>query len=139
MKNLKILGFLAVIALLASSYGCKKTNPEPQKECIEGVVIAEQYNRITGTGMSACAPVVQIKNRAIGKVWVGINADGSTTTFENCVTMAVPAEFGVGQSIYFESFTVVEGEYGPWLTDCLPPPNFQIITQNLSANCNQNK
>jgi hypothetical protein len=41
MKKLKILGLVAVIALVASSNGCKKANPEPQSECFKGVVIGK--------------------------------------------------------------------------------------------------
>ena len=126
MKNIKKLCLLALIGLMAGS--CEKSNPTPQTDCIEGVVIAE--SRTASDGFS-CADVVQITNRNIGESW-GVDR---TTIVPNCVFIDnLPVIMQKkGTRLYFTSYEQVPER--PWVTNCTPPPAFYIVAENLSTKC----
>jgi hypothetical protein len=122
MQTLKILGFLATIGLIAASTACNKKSPNPQEECIEGVVIAEARKMNENPDLSMiCFTVVQIKNRNIGVNWKGFN---------NCVVIENldKSKQVVGTKIFFKNYSVID-EWG-YHTDCFPPPNVLISIQN---------
>ena len=130
MKNLRIFSFLAVLAIVASSNGCKKANPEPQNECIEGVVIAQGR---TAPDEFSCATVVQIINKNIGETW-GYN------NMSNCVYITnLTKEMSIkGSRVYFTAYQKIADTL-VWTADCAPPPSFHIKAENLSIVCTQEK
>ena len=81
---------------------CEKSNPTPQTDCIEGVVIAQ--GRTTPDAFS-CATIVQITNRNIGGTW-GYNG----TPTSNCVfivNMPITEIQKKGTKLYFTSYEQV--------------------------------
>ena len=126
MKSIKKLCLLALVGLMAGS--CEKSNPTPQTNCIEGVVIAQGR---TAPDAFSCATVVQITNRNIGETW---GSNGISTP--NCVfivDMPVTEMQKKGTKLYFTSYKQVSAT--PWITDCAAPPDFYIIAENLSTKC----
>jgi hypothetical protein len=128
MKKIQKLCFLALVGLMVGT-SCEKTsNPNPQDECIEGVVIAEaRGTNPTPSSLKSCLTVVQIKNKNIGVTW---------GDFNNCVviTNLDVSLAKLNQKVYFKTFTE-DLQCGTRL-DCSVPYWSCIIADNLSTQCN---
>lgn len=128
MKKMQKLCFLALLGLMVGT-SCEKTsNPDPQTDCIEGVVIAEKRGTDpTPNSLPNCFTVVQIKNKNIGVTW---------GNFNNCVVITnLDADLAkLNQKIYFKTFT--ENLQFGVRTDCSAPYSSFIIVDNLSTQCN---
>ncbi len=128
MKKIQKLCFLALVGLMVGT-SCEKTpaTPNPQDDCIEGVVIAENPRTTTPNALVACETVVQIKNRNIGEKFM---------SYDNCVVIR---NLGtslnkLNQKVYFKTFTE-DSQCGPWQMLYLTPPASCIIVTNLSTKC----
>ena len=127
MKSIKKLCLLALVGLMAGS--CEKSNPTPQIDCIEGVVISQ--GRTAPGEWNPCPAVVQITNRNIGKSW--LNNDG--VQVPNCVfiiDMPVSDIQKKGTKLYFTAYTLMPDM--PRNGNC-PFPRFDIVVENLSTKC----
>ena len=132
MKKIQKLCFLALVGLMVGT-SCEKTtqapDPNPQDECIEGVVIAESCESARNYNPSIVysgETIVQIKNRAIGIQW---------GKYSNCVTIKnldVSLQ-KTNQKIYFKTFTEAP-QCGPWIAMCSGIQSC-IIATNISTKC----
>ncbi len=132
MKKIQKMCFLALVGLMVGT-SCEKTpaTPNPQDDCIEGVVIAENYRTTTAIpNDGACTTIVQIKNRNMGETFIG----NSNRSYDNCVVIRnISGNLAkLNQKIYFKTFT--ELDCGFWLANCVPV-EICIIADNITTKC----
>ncbi len=128
MKKIQKMCFLALVGLMVGT-SCEKTNdPDPQTDCIEGVVIAERRGTNPDPSLSySCRTIVQIKNRSIG-VQIG--------NYDNCVIIKnLDVNLAkLNQKVYFRTFTDVPETEGR--TDCFANIDKVINATDISTQCN---
>ncbi|KOY86889.1 hypothetical protein AD998_12710 [bacterium 336/3] len=111
--------------LIFAGFGCKKNEPQPSSSCIEGVVIAQRGDVVSG--LPTCTSVVQITNRNIGVSWFGNN---------NCVFIFnLPASLSTKNTrVFFRSYTQIPSPL--FTTDCTQPPaEFTINAEGIAGQC----
>ncbi len=130
MKKLQKMCFLALVGLMVGT-SCEKTTnsaPDPETDCIEGVVIAEKRGTNSDPLLSySCRTIVQIKNRSIG-VQIG-NYDNCVVIHNLDVNLAK-----LNQKVYFRTFTDAP-QYGEH-TDCFASVSKVINATDISTQCN---